>query len=80
MSSMHSLSWWPLVGHEGWPPNIKPSPGDFVASTYSGEAWSGKPGPVLGIERCPEVGRMSLYDAPWDGMYPIDRMGRWVSA
>jgi hypothetical protein len=33
-----------------------------------------------GIERCPEVGRMSLYDAPWDGMYPMDRMVRWVSA
>ena len=33
MSSMLSLSWSPLVGHEGWPPNIKPSPGDFVAST-----------------------------------------------
>lgn len=33
-----------------------------------------------GVERCPEVGQMSLYDAPWDGMYPIDRMVRWVSA
>ncbi len=33
-----------------------------------------------GVERCPEVGSMSLYDAPWDGMYPIDRMVRWVSA
>lgn len=33
-----------------------------------------------GIERCPEVGMMSLYDAPWDGMYPMDRMVRWVSA
>jgi len=33
-----------------------------------------------GVERCPEVGRMSLYEAPWDGMYPIDRMVRWVSA
>lgn len=33
-----------------------------------------------GIERCPEVGRMSLYEAPWDGMYPMDRMVRWVSA
>jgi hypothetical protein len=33
-----------------------------------------------GVERCPEVGRMSLYDAPWDGMYPMDRMVRWVSA
>jgi len=33
-----------------------------------------------GVERCPEVGQMSLYDAPWDGMYPMDRMVRWVSA
>jgi len=33
-----------------------------------------------GVERCPEVGRMSLYDAPWDGLYPMDRMVRWVSA
>ncbi|AFJ34703.1 hypothetical protein W7S_08640 [Mycobacterium sp. MOTT36Y] len=33
MSSMISVSAWPLVGHEGWPPNIKPSPGDFVAGT-----------------------------------------------
>ena len=32
MSSMLSQSWWPLVGDEGWPPNIKPSPGDFVVS------------------------------------------------
>jgi hypothetical protein len=33
-----------------------------------------------GIERCPEVGQMSLYETPWDGMYPMDRMVRWVSA
>jgi hypothetical protein len=33
-----------------------------------------------GVERCPEVGRMSVYEAPWDGMYPMDRMVRWVSA
>jgi hypothetical protein len=33
-----------------------------------------------GVERCPEVGRMALYDAPWDGMFPMDRMVRWVSA
>jgi hypothetical protein len=32
MSQMLSLSWWPLVGDEGWPPNIKPSPGEFTAS------------------------------------------------
>jgi hypothetical protein len=35
---------------------------------------------VRGVERCPEVGQMSLYEAPWDGMYPMDRMVRWVSA
>jgi hypothetical protein len=29
------VSWWPLVGDEGWPPNIKPSPGDFEASLPS---------------------------------------------
>jgi hypothetical protein len=33
-----------------------------------------------GVERCPELGTMSLYEAPWDGMYPMDRMVRWVSA
>lgn len=33
-----------------------------------------------GVERCPQVGRMALYDTPWDGMYPMDRMVRWVSA
>src|SRR5262249_17381557 len=33
-----------------------------------------------GVERCPEVGQMALYDSAWDGMYPMDRMVRWVSA
>lgn len=33
-----------------------------------------------GVERCPRPGRMSLYESPWDGMYPMDRMVRWVSA
>jgi hypothetical protein len=33
-----------------------------------------------GVERCPELGRMSLYESPWDGVYVIDRMVRWVSA
>lgn len=32
-----------------------------------------------GVERCPLVGGMSLYTTPWDGMFPIDRMVRWVS-
>jgi hypothetical protein len=33
-----------------------------------------------GIERCPELGRMSVYESPWDGVYALDRMVRWVSA
>lgn len=32
-----------------------------------------------GIERCPTVGAMSLYESPWDGMFPISRMVRSVS-
>lgn len=32
-----------------------------------------------GVERCPTVGSMSLYESPWDGMFPIERMIRWVT-
>jgi hypothetical protein len=32
MNPMIASAWSPLVGHEGWPPNIKPSPGDFICS------------------------------------------------
>ncbi len=32
-----------------------------------------------GVERCPAVGAMRLYDAPWDGLFAMDRMVRWVS-
>lgn len=31
-----------------------------------------------GIERVVPIGRMSEYDVPWDGVFPIDRMVRWV--
>jgi hypothetical protein len=33
-----------------------------------------------GVERCPHIGSMSLYESPWDGMFPLARMVRWVSA
>jgi len=33
-----------------------------------------------GIERVTELGKMSSFDYPWDGMFPIDRFVRWVSA
>jgi hypothetical protein len=32
-----------------------------------------------GVDRCTQLGQMTVYDNPWDGMYPIDRMVRWVS-
>jgi len=34
---------------------------------------------TLGCERLPEVGRMTHFDSPWDGLYVMDRLVRWVS-
>jgi hypothetical protein len=32
-----------------------------------------------GIERITDLGKMSVYDHPWDGMFPMERFIRWVS-
>jgi hypothetical protein len=32
-----------------------------------------------GVERCPAIGAMRIYDAPWDGLFAMDRLVRWVS-
>ncbi len=32
-----------------------------------------------GIDRCVRFGEMTLYESPWDGFFPMDRMVRWVS-
>ncbi|MGD0899802.1 MAG: acyl-CoA reductase [Thermoguttaceae bacterium] len=32
-----------------------------------------------GVDRCPPIGAMRLYEAPWDGLFPMDRLVRWVS-
>ena len=32
-----------------------------------------------GIVRCPEIGYMTHFDSPWDGMFAIDRLIRWTS-
>jgi hypothetical protein len=32
-----------------------------------------------GVERCPNVGNMRLYETPWDGLFPMERLVRWVS-
>jgi len=34
---------------------------------------------ALGAERLPEIGRMTFFDTPWDGLYAMDRFVRWVS-
>lgn len=30
-----------------------------------------------GVDRCPDVGSMTLYEIPWDGMFVLDRFVRW---
>ena len=34
---------------------------------------------IRGIDRCPELGKMSFFESPWDGMFSMDRMVRWVT-
>ena len=34
---------------------------------------------ALGVERFPDVGRMTFFDSPWDGLFLMDRLVRWVS-
>jgi len=32
-----------------------------------------------GGDRCPSIGTMSMFESPWDGMFAMDRMVRWVT-
>ena len=32
-----------------------------------------------GVERFPDLGRMTYFDSPWDGIFPMDRLVKWVS-
>lgn len=32
-----------------------------------------------GASRFPDIGRMTHFDSPWDGLYPLERMVRWVT-
>jgi len=32
-----------------------------------------------GVERFPDLGRMTYFDSPWDGLFPMDRMVKWVT-
>ncbi len=34
---------------------------------------------LFGIDRCPSLGGMSFFESPWDGMFDLDRMVRWVT-
>jgi len=33
----------------------------------------------FGGDRCPTLGKMSFFDSPWDGMFGMDRMVRWIT-
>jgi hypothetical protein len=33
----------------------------------------------LGGDRCPSIGNMSKFHSPWDGIFGMDRMVRWIS-
>jgi hypothetical protein len=32
-----------------------------------------------GVERFPDLGRMTFFDSPWDGLFPMDRLVKWVT-
>jgi hypothetical protein len=34
---------------------------------------------LRGIDRCPALGEMTFFESPWDGMFSLDRMVRWVT-
>ena len=34
---------------------------------------------LFGVDRCPKPGHMTLFESPWDGMFGVDRMVRWVT-
>ena len=34
---------------------------------------------LLGGDRCPDIGNMSKFHSPWDGIFGMDRMVRWIS-
>ena len=34
---------------------------------------------LSGGDRCPSIGSMSLFHSPWDGMFGMDRMVRWIT-
>ncbi|MEO0794235.1 MAG: acyl-CoA reductase [Verrucomicrobiota bacterium] len=33
----------------------------------------------LGAERFPDIGRMTLFESPWDGLFPLERLVKWYS-
>jgi hypothetical protein len=32
-----------------------------------------------GVERFPDLGRTTFFDSPWDGLFPMDRLIKWVT-
>lgn len=38
-----------------------------------------KAGAARGAERFPDIGRMTLFEAPWDGLFPLERLVKWYT-
>lgn len=34
----------------------------------------------FGVDRFPDIGKMSLYENPWDGYMPLQQMVKWISS
>ena len=34
----------------------------------------------FGVDRFPPLGKMSLYENPWDGYLPLQQMVKWISS
>ena len=32
-----------------------------------------------GAERFPDIGRMTFFDSPWDGLFPMERFVKWIT-
>ena len=33
----------------------------------------------FGVDRFPEIGKMSIYNHPWDGYLPLQQTIKWIS-
>jgi len=34
---------------------------------------------LYGVDRCPDLGYLTFFESPWDGMFVFDRLVRWIT-